>query len=151
MNKQLLYFDDLTVGDSFMSEACHITADKIKTFAKEYDPQVFHLDEEAAEDTFFKGLAASGWHTAAVTMRLITKSIPFSAGIIGAGGDIKWPHPTRPGDVLHVKSTIKEIKPSRSKPNQAIVVIEAETINHQQEVCQILTANLLSFKKMNNQ
>ncbi|MCG7337580.1 MaoC family dehydratase [Sporosarcina sp. ACRSM] len=139
--------DDLKVGDTFVSEKYHVSTEKIKEFAREFDPQVFHCDEQLAEDTFFKGLAASGWHTASITMKLLTESLPFAHGIIGAGGEINWPQPTRPDDILYVKSTIKEIKPSKSKPNQALLLVESETLNQKNEVCQKLTAKLLSFRK----
>lgn len=92
-------------------------------------------------------MAASGWHTASITMKLLTESLPFAHGIIGAGGEINWPQPTRPDDILSVKSTIKEIKPSKSKPNQALLLVESETLNQKNEVCQKLTAKLLSFRK----
>ncbi|MEH7386095.1 MaoC family dehydratase [Bacillus sp. JJ1521] len=147
MVKQELYLDDLKVGDTFISEKYHLSADKIKGFAREFDPQVFHCDENLAKDTFFKGLAASGWHTASITMKLLTASLPFTHGVIGAGGEITWPQPTRPNDILYVKSTIKEIKPSKSKPNQALLFVESETLNQHNEVCQILKAKLLSFRK----
>lgn len=145
--KQALYLDDLKVGDTFVSERYQLSTEKIKEFAREFDPQVFHCDEQLAEDTFFKGLAASGWHTASITMKLLTESLPFAHGIIGAGGEINWPRPTRPDDILYVKSTIKEIKPSKSKPNQALLLVESETLNQKNEVCQKLTAKLLSFRK----
>jgi|SRR5690625_1913327 len=147
MEKQMLYLDDVNVGDTFISENYLLSADKIKKFANEFDPQVFHLDEKLAGNTFFKGLAASGWHTAAITMKLLTESLPFAHGVIGAGGEIKWPRATRPNDVLYVKSSIKEIKPSKSKPGQAFLFVDCETINQKNEVCQQLTAKLLSFKK----
>jgi|SRR5690625_565651 len=147
MVKQVLYLDDLKVGDTFISENYQLNANKIKEFAHDFDPQAFHIDEDLAEDTFFQGLAASGWHTAAITMKLLTDSLPFAHGVIGAGGEINWPQPTRPNDVLYVKSTIKEIKPSRSKPNQALIFVECETINQRNEVCQNLAARLLSFRK----
>lgn len=147
MIKQNLYLDDLKVGDTFVSEKYQLSADKVKKFAREFDPQVFHCDEELAEETFFKGLAASGWHTAAITMKLLTNSIPFADGIIGAGGEITWPQPTRPEDILYVKSTIREIKPSKSKPNQALLIVECKTLNQRNEVCQILLTKLLSFRE----
>ncbi|MFJ7969885.1 MaoC/PaaZ C-terminal domain-containing protein [Psychrobacillus sp. NPDC096389] len=147
MVEQGLYLDDLKVGDTFISEKYYLSTEKIKSYALEFDPQVFHCDENLAEDTFFKGLAASGWHTASITMKLLTESLPFAHGVIGAGGEINWPRPTRPTDVLYVKSIIKEIKPSKSKPNQALVVVESETLNQHNEVCQKLTAKLLSFKE----
>lgn len=147
MAKQTLFLEDLKVGDVFISETYELSTDKIKAFAHEFDPQVFHCDEILAKDTFFKGLAASGWHTASITMSLLTKSLPFAHGVIGAGGEIKWPRPTPSTDVLHVKSTIKEIKPSKTKPNQALLFVECETINHHNEVCQHLVAKLLSFRR----
>lgn len=147
MTKQKLYLDDLNVGDTFVSDTYQITADDIKRFANEFDPQVFHTDEQLAKDTFFKGLAASGWHTASITMRLLTSSIPFAHGMIGAGAEIKWPQPTRPDDILHVECTITDIKPSKSKPNQALITVDCKTINQNNEVCQELITKTLSFKK----
>src|SRR5437667_6219880 len=100
---QQLYLDDLHVGQRFTSEAYLMEEARIKEFAAEFDPQPFHLDEIAAEASVFKGLAASGWHTAAVAMRLlVTGGLPFANGIVGMGGEIAWPRPTRPGDILHV-------------------------------------------------
>jgi len=98
--------------------------DRIKAFAAEFDPQPFHLEETAARASIFGGLAASGWHTAAVVMRLmVTSGLPIATGIIGLGGEISWPKPTRPGDRLHVESEVLEVLPSRSKPNQGIAVV----------------------------
>jgi acyl dehydratase len=112
-----LYLEDLRVGQKFSSGTYVMEAERIKEFAAEFDPQPFHLDERAAQASIFKGLAASGWHTAAVAMRLlVTGGLPFANGIVGLGGEIAWPRPTRPGDILHVESEIVEITPSRSKP-----------------------------------
>jgi acyl dehydratase len=112
---------------------------QIKAFAAQFDPQPFHTDEMTAKDTFFKGLAASGWHTAAITMRLnVETGLPLAGGLIGAGGEITWPAPTRPGDTLHVESEVVEITPSRSKPDRGIAVILSRTINQRGEVIQIL-------------
>src|SRR5580700_10736324 len=117
-----LYLEDLHVGQRFTSGSYQMDADGIKAFAAEFDPQPFHLDEAAARATIFGGLAASGWHTAAATMRLlVTGGLPFATGLIGLGGEISWPRPTRPGDTLRVECEILDILPSRSKPNQAIV------------------------------
>jgi acyl dehydratase len=114
---QQLYLDDLYAGQRFTSGSSLIEAARIKEFAAEFDPQPFHLDEAAAEASIFKGLAASGWHTAAVAMRLLVDGgLPFANGIIGLGGEIAWPKPTRPGDTLQVESEIIEITPSLSKP-----------------------------------
>src|SRR5262245_66209630 len=99
-----LYLDDLYVGQRFTSAAHTIDAAQIKAFAAQFDPQPFHTDETTAKDTFFKGLAASGWHTAAITMRLnVETGLPLAGGVIGAGGALKWPAPTRPGDAWHVE------------------------------------------------
>ena len=109
-------------------------AARIKEFAAEFDPQPFHIDESAAEASVFKGLAASGWHTAAVAMRLlVTGGLPFANGIVGLGGEIAWPRPTRPGDILHVESEIVEITPSRSKPHQGIVTVRSTMFNQNGE------------------
>ena len=122
--------------------------EQIKAFAAEFDPQPFHLDAAAAQASIFGGLAASGWHTAAITMRLMVKGgVPLAAGIIGLGGEIAWPRPTRAGDVLRVESEILEIVPSRSKPNQAIVKIRNTTVNQAGEPVQVFTAKTLSFKR----
>lgn len=142
-----LYLDDLSPGDEFRSGEHRIDAEQIKAYARQFDPQPFHVDEDAAQDTFFRGLAASGWHTASITMKLLVESLPFARGVIGAGGEIWWPRPTRPGDVLHVRSKVLEITPSRSKPNQALVKVENLTMNQDGEVCQRLVANLLAFRR----
>ena len=98
------------------------TPSQIKAFARQFDPQPFHLDEHAAKETFFGGLAASGWHVAALTMKLLVEGgAPFAGGLIGAGSEIAWPKPTRPGDVLQVTSEVLEITPSRSRPDRGMV------------------------------
>jgi acyl dehydratase len=143
-----LYLDDLHVGQRFTSGEYEMTAEKIKAFAAEFDPQPFHLDEAAADASVFRGLAASGWHTAAVTMRLlVTGGLPFANGLIGVGGEIAWPRPTRSGDVLKVESEIVDIRPSRSKPNQAIVAVRNVVTNQRGEEVQVFTAKILSLKR----
>ena len=139
-----LYLDDLHVGQRFTSGPRAIDAAQIKAYAREFDPQPFHLDEEAAKATLFGGLAASGWHTMSVTMRLLVESgLPLAGGIIGAGGEINWPKPTRPGDVLHVVSEVEEITPSRSRPDRGMVRVRSETRNQHDEVVQVLIAKLV--------
>ena len=139
-----LYLDDLQVGQRFTSGTYLIEGSRIKEFAAEFDPQPFHLDESAAEAGVFKGLAASGWHTAAVSMRLlVTGGLPLADGLIGLGGEIAWPRPTRPGDILRVESEIVGITPSRSKPDQGIVTVRSTTVNQNGEVVYTLTAKLL--------
>jgi acyl dehydratase len=147
-NPQLLYLDDMSVGQRFRSGTYLMDTENIKAFAAQFDPQPFHLEEAAADASVFKGLAASGWHTAAVAMRLlITGGLPFASGAVGLGGEIEWPRPTRPGDILHVESEIVEILPSRSKPNQGIVRVRNVTLNQNGETVQIFTAKILAFKR----
>jgi acyl dehydratase len=147
INKPTLYWDDLQVGQRFTSETYGIDASKIKQFAAEFDPQPFHLDETAAEETVFRGLVASGWHTAAVTMRLLAGSVPLAGGIIGVGGEISWPQPTRPGDLLRLESEITEMRPSHSKPDRGIVTLRGTTFNQNQEPVYHLTAKLVVPKR----
>jgi len=98
-----LHLEDLYVGQRFTSGFYHMEESRIKAFAAEFDPQPFHLDESAAQASIFRGLTASGWHTAAAAMRLmVTGGLPFANGIIGMGGEIAWPKATRPGDTLKV-------------------------------------------------
>jgi len=143
-----LYLEDVFVGQKFVTGTYTMTADAIKAFATDYDPQPFHTDENAAKDTFFCGLAASGWHTAAVTMRLqIDSGPPIAGGMIGAGGEISWPRPTRPGDVLHVESEITEVKPSKSRPERGFATMKSETKNQNGEVVQLLVVKLLVWRR----
>jgi acyl dehydratase len=140
----LLYLDDLHVGQRFESASHVLDVDEIKQFARAFDPQPFHLDETAAQATLFGGLAASGWHTAALTMRLLVQGgLPLAGGIIGAGGELSWPRPARPGDALRVASEILEITPSRSRPERGSVRVRSETHNQRGEVVQTLMARLV--------
>ncbi len=140
-----VYLDDLAVGQTFVTATFEITAADIKTFAQQYDPQPFHLDDAAADASpVFRGLAASGWHTAAVSMRLIVTGGPALAwGVVGAGGEVTWPRPTRPGDQLTVYGEIASVNASRSKPDRGIVEVRCETRNQRGEIVQNLTARLL--------
>jgi acyl dehydratase len=143
-----VHLDDLSVGDTTTTDEYRVTAEEIIEFATRYDPQVFHTDEKGAVDTFFGGLAASGWHTAAMTMRmLVTSGFPFDGGIVGAGGEISWPSATRAGDVLHVESTVAEITPSRSRPDRGTITLRSETKTADGEIRQVLVARLVVFKK----
>jgi acyl dehydratase len=142
--RERLYFDDFHVGQRFTSGTHLIDTAQIKAFARQFDPQPFHLDEEAAKESLFGGLVASGWHTAAVTMRLLVGSgLPVAGGLIGLGGAMTWPRPTRPGDVLSVVTEIEEVTPSRSRPDRGTVRMRSETRNQREEVVQILDAKLL--------
>ncbi|HEY3770226.1 MAG TPA: MaoC family dehydratase [Candidatus Angelobacter sp.] len=143
-----LYLEDLHVGQRFVSGTYQMSEAQIKAFAQEFDPQPFHLDDAAAQGTVFAGLAASGWHTAAVAMRLlVTSGLPLGNGIIGLGGQLAWPKPTRPGDTLHVESEVLEIIPSRSKPNQAFVKVRSTTLNQDGEAVHMFTSKVLVLKR----
>jgi len=138
------YLDDLHVGQRFISPTQLIDAEQIKVFAGQFDPQPFHQDDELAKGTLFGGLAASGWHTAAITMRLLVEGgLPLVGGILGAGGEITWPKPTRPGDTLQVESEVVAITPSRSRPDRGIATVRSLTHNQRNEVVQELTAKLI--------
>src|ERR1700722_5159643 len=143
-----LSLEDLRVGQKFTSGTYRMDEGRIKSFAAEFDPQPFHLDDVAARHSIFRGLAASGWHTAAATMRLlVTSGLPFAGGLVGLGGEITWARPTRPGDTLRVESEILSIVPSRSKPNQAIVTVRNITVNQKGEQVQVLTTKILAFRR----
>jgi acyl dehydratase len=144
-NRSPLYLEDFVVGQVYQTGELTVDTDAIKAFAKNFDPQPFHLDEGAAAKTFFHGLAASGWHTAALTMRLlVTEGAPIAGGIIGAGMDeLRWPRPVRPGDRLHLESEVMEVRPSRSRPEQGMVKMRTTTLNQNNEPVQIVVANLV--------
>jgi acyl dehydratase len=147
--KERLTLDELHVGQRFSSGTHAIDAAQITAFAGQFDPQPFHLDAEAAKDTLFGGLAASGWHTMAISMRLMVEGgLPLAGGIIGAGGEISWPRPTRPGDILQVDSEVIEITPSRSRPDQGMATVRSETRNQRGEVVQILTSKLIVPRRL---
>jgi acyl dehydratase len=142
-----LHLEDFCAGQTFTSAAVPLDAAAIKAFATAYDPQPFHLDEEAAQASFFGGLAASGWHTAALTMRLIVESVPIRGGVIGASVEVSWPRPTRPDDTLHAESEVLEVSPSRSKPDRGIVTMRTTTRNQHGETVQVLTSKLVAFRR----
>ncbi|HUL55558.1 MAG TPA: MaoC family dehydratase, partial [Usitatibacter sp.] len=138
------YLDDLSVGQRFTSGTKLVTEEEVIRFAREYDPQPFHTDPEAAKASFFQGLAASGWHTMAMSMRLMVDGgLPLAGGIVGAGGELSWPLPTRPGDTLTVESIVEEIRPSRSRPDRGMVTVRNETKNQRGEVVQVLVGKLV--------
>ncbi|WP_085664868.1 MULTISPECIES: MaoC family dehydratase [Pseudomonas] len=142
-----LFFEDLQVGESFMSGSYEMTQERILSFASEFDPQPFHTDPDAAQKTFFAGLAASGWHTSAVTMRLLVESVPVAGGLIGAGSEITWPRAVRPGDLLRVTTTIRELAASKSKPDRGFAVLESTTLNQDDAVCQTTVSKVLVFRR----
>jgi acyl dehydratase len=142
------YLEEISVGARFVSDRLALTEADIKAFAAQYDPQVFHLDHEAAKETLFGGLAASGWHTAALTMRLnVTSGLPIANGLIGAGVEVNWPRPVRPGDTLHVENEVLAVKPSQSKPDRGIVTVRSLTLNQRGEVVQDTVAKVVVFRR----
>lgn len=147
MTAPKLYLEDLHVGQRFVSEPHVLDAEQIKAFAAAFDPQPFHLDEEAAKSSLFGGLAASGWHTAALTMRMLVESVPLADGLVGAELQLAWPRPTRPGMSLHVVSEVADIVPSRSKPNMAMVTMRNETRDQDGNVLQVFTVKMPVFKR----
>ncbi|MDY1242000.1 MaoC family dehydratase [Pseudomonas aeruginosa] len=147
----LLYLDDLEPGQRFAGTTrIRIEEERIKMFAAEFDPQPFHLDESAASASIFRGLAASGWHTAAVTMRLLVESeFKPAGGIVGAGFDeLRWPLPLRPGDELRVESEVLEVRPSKSRPEQGLVKVRTTTLNQDGKAVQIFVGNLVVPRRM---
>ena len=144
------YLDDLTVGQKFGSGCRTLELDAIRSFAAEFDPQPFHLDDAAAQATLFRGLAASGWHTAAVTMRLLVDSeFRPAGGVVGAGlEELRWPRPARPGDELRLEIEVLEVRPSKSRPEQGIVKVSVTTLNQDDEALQVYVANLVVQRRV---
>jgi acyl dehydratase len=139
------YLEDYSVGQVYGSGHLRIEEARIKSFAAEFDPQPFHLTDAGAGDSIFRELAASGWHTAAATMRLLVDGdLKPAGGIIGIGfEDFRWPRPVRPGDELHVESEILEVRPSKSRPDQGLVKVRTTTFNQQGEAVQITVGSLM--------
>ncbi|MFI5610293.1 MaoC/PaaZ C-terminal domain-containing protein [Amycolatopsis sp. NPDC051903] len=148
INPSGLWADDLFAGMEFRSSTCTVTEAAIVAFAESFDPQLYHLDAAAARGTFFDGLVASGWHTAAITMRLlVTSGVPLATGIVGAAIDLSWPSAARAGDVLHVEGRVDEIAFSRSRPSRATVVLSYKTENQAGEVRQNTQARVVAFRR----
>jgi acyl dehydratase len=144
----MLFFEDFAVGQKFASGRRRVEAAEIVAFAAEYDPQPFHLDEAAAHGTLFGGLAASGWHTAAMTMRLLVPSeLRPAGGIVGFGGELAWLKPVRPGDELRVESEIVELRQSRSRPDHGLVTVRVTTFNQHGDAVQTFTPTLLVSRR----
>lgn len=145
------YLEDYAAGQTFVgSKRIRIETERIKSFAAEFDPQPFHLDEKAADDSIFRGLAASGWHTAAVTMRLLVESeLQPAGGVIGLGFDeFRWPRPVRPGDELRVESEVLEVRQSKSRPEQGLIKVKTTTLNQNGEAVQIFIGNLIVPRRL---
>ncbi|MGB6538642.1 MAG: MaoC family dehydratase [Xanthobacteraceae bacterium] len=141
----IYYLEDFVVGQVFPGGRTRIDAEQIKAFARQFDPQPFHLDEEAAQKSVFGGLAASGWHTAALTMRLMADGeFKPAGGIIGVGFDeLSWQRPVRPGDQLRAESEILEVRPSKSRPDRGLIRVRTTTYNQNDESVQVFTGNLI--------
>ena len=138
------YFDDLKTGDRFKSEPLNVTVKEVVEFAHKFDPQMFHLSRRRAERSIFKGLIASGWHTAAMSMRLFVKTLNFAEGAIGLGVDeLRWPNAVRPGDVLAVETEILDLRPSRSKPSYGIIRLRNVTTRQHGEIVQTMLASAM--------
>ena len=139
------YLEDFSAGQKFESGRLRVDRDRVKSFAAEFDPQPFHLDEEAAKRSLFGGLAASGWHTAALTMKLLVESeLKPAGGILGVGFDeFRWPKPVRPGDELHVDIEVLETRASKSRPDQGVIKVRTTTLNQNNEAVQISVGNLI--------
>lgn len=142
-----LYLEDLFVDQRFRAGPIEVTIEEIKAFASKFDPQPFHLDEAAATSSLFGALVASGWHTASLTMRLLTQCATFSGGLIGVGGKIEWLRPVRPGDLLSVEATIRRITASKSRDDRGMVAIRVVTSNQRNEPVQSLDANVMAFRR----
>jgi acyl dehydratase len=145
----MIHLEEFAAGQKHVSGTLRVDAADIKAFAMRFDPQPFHLDERAARETFFAGLAASGWHTAALTMKLLVESgFRPAGGIIGTRAEeLKWPRPVRPGDELHVESEVLEVRRSSSRPGHGFVKCRSTTMNQNGEPVQILVMNLLVQSK----
>jgi acyl dehydratase len=143
------YFDDLKVGDRFKSEPLRVTEKKVIEFAYKFDPQMFHLSHKGAKRTIFRGLVASGWHTAALTMRLFVQTLNCAKGAIGLGVDkLRWPNPVRPGDVLTIETKILGMRSSRSRPRYGIVRLRNVTTNQRGEIVQTMLASAIVQRRL---
>jgi acyl dehydratase len=145
-----LYLEDLQVGDRFGSDTIEVTREDIIAFARDFDPQPFHLEEKAAEQSVFKELVASGWHTAAMSMKLfVTGGLQLAGGSVGLGVDeLRWPQPVRPGDTLRLETEILEVRSSKSKPDRGIIRIRNVTTNQRGEVVQTFMAFVMVRRRL---
>jgi acyl dehydratase len=143
------YLEDFAVGQTYESALKQVSADEIRAYAREFDPQPFHLDDVAAGHSIFGGLAASGWHTASLTMGLLVRgNLDPAGGFIGAGVDeLRWPAPVRPGDELHLVCEVLETRESRSRPTHGLMRVRVNTLNQRNETVQTFVATLLVQRK----
>jgi acyl dehydratase len=150
MTKQ--YLEDFAVGQVYHSGRLRVDKEQIVAFARQFDPQPFHLDDDAARKSVFGRLVASGWHTAALTMRLLADGeFKPADGILGVGfDDLSWPRPVLPGDELHAKSEILEVRPSKSRPDRGLIRVRTTTLNQKDEAVQVFVGNLLVPRRPTN-
>ena len=142
--RRLIYLDDLEIGRKFATGSVTLMLEGCKAFAAEFDPQPFHLDEDAARQSVFKRLAASGWYTASVSMRLLVEGeLNVAGGLVGLGGKITWPRPTYPGDTLRVETEVMNVRVSESKPDRGIVTVRNQTLNQHGELVQVAVVQML--------
>lgn len=147
--RRVLYLDDLAVGQKFATSSVTLTLEGCKAFAAEFDPQPFHLDEAAARTSVFGRLAASGWYTASLSMRLlVTGELTIAGGLIGLGGEVSWPRPTYPGDTLRVETEVLSIRVSESKPDRGIVTARNVTLNQRGEPVQVMVVKMLVPRRL---
>lgn len=145
MNAKDVWIGDFEIGDSFQSQTYEVTEDEIIEFGKKYDPQPFHIDPERAKNSFFGGLAASGWLTVGISMRLLMESHPFGFDMVGIENKLKWPSPTRPGDILRINTEIHDLKMSRSKPNRGVITLKVTTRNQEDEVRMVMLNKIIGY------
>lgn len=142
------YLEDLSVGQTFRSELRMLTAEEMICFARDNDPQYFHIDAEAAKTSLFGGIVASGWQTAALSMRLLVEGpAPFAGGLVGMSADLSWPKPVRPGDSIRIEAEVTQISRSRSRPDRGIVSLRLTTYNQRDEPVQKISARVLVFAR----
>lgn len=148
LSRPQLYLEDLAVGQRYRTGARILTLEAATRFAREFDPQAFHLDAEAARASLFGELTVSGWLTAAFSMRLfVEEGPPIGGGLIGLGGEISWPRPTRPGDSLRLSVEILDLRPTRSRPDRGIVTFRNETLNQRDEVVQVFVGKMIAPRR----
>lgn len=143
------YFEDVNIGDRFHTGEHEVTAEEIMAFGREYDPQPFHTDPVAAQGTLFGQLVASGWHTAAVSMRLMVRSdMELDGGVIGQGIEaLRWPRPVLPGDRLRVEMKIEDKQPVPHRPERGVIKLRCRTLNQHGKIVQDMTANLVIARR----
>ena|SRR5688572_9999809 len=141
---EAIYLDDLAVGRKFVTHSTTLTLEGCKAFASEFDPQPFHLDEAAAQSSVFGRIAASGWYTASLSMRLLVEGeMTIAGGLVGLGGEISWPRPTYPGDTLRVETEVLAIRVSQSRPDRGVVTVRNQTLNQHGEPVQVAVVKMM--------